>query len=100
MGAGAGDAYRQCRVSPLLPRMMRRNPSAALNWAKGPMKTPLCELLNIEVPIILAAMGGFDTAPLAAAVANAGGLGMMAVSGLESDDLRAQITRARALTDR
>ena len=64
------------------------------------MKTPLCRLLGIEVPIVLAAMGGFDTAPLAAAVANAGGLGMMAVSGMDEASLRAQIGRARALTDR
>lgn len=42
------------------------------------MKTALCELLNIDVPIIQAAMGGADGPDLAAAVSEAGGLGMLA----------------------
>src|SRR5262249_47863015 len=39
------------------------------------LKTPLCELFGIEVPIILAPMGTCTSAELAAAVSNAGGLG-------------------------
>ena len=35
----------------------------------------LCDLLGIEHPIIQAPMAGSDTPALAAAVANAGGLG-------------------------
>jgi NAD(P)H-dependent flavin oxidoreductase YrpB (nitropropane dioxygenase family) len=39
------------------------------------LKTPLCDLFGIEVPIILAPMGSCTSAELAAAVSNAGGLG-------------------------
>ena len=39
------------------------------------LKTPLCNLFRIEVPIILAPMGTCTSAELAAAVSNAGGLG-------------------------
>jgi len=39
------------------------------------LKTPLCDLFGIEVPIILAPMGTCTSAELAAAVSNNGGLG-------------------------
>jgi len=39
------------------------------------LKTPLCELLGIEVPIILAPMGTCTSGEFAAAVSNNGGLG-------------------------
>ena len=39
------------------------------------LKTPLCEIFGIEVPIILAPMGTCTSAELAAAVSNEGGLG-------------------------
>jgi enoyl-[acyl-carrier protein] reductase II len=39
------------------------------------LKTPLCEILGLEVPIILAPMGTCTSAELAAAVSNQGGLG-------------------------
>jgi nitronate monooxygenase len=39
------------------------------------LKTRLCELLGLEVPIILAPMGTCTSAELAAAVSNEGGLG-------------------------
>ncbi|MGC2157916.1 MAG: nitronate monooxygenase, partial [Pseudolabrys sp.] len=40
------------------------------------LKTALCEVLGIEVPIVLAAMGGTaSSGEFAAAVSNQGGLG-------------------------
>jgi len=39
------------------------------------LKTSLCDLLSIEVPIILAPMGTCTSGEFAAAVANNGGLG-------------------------
>ena len=39
------------------------------------LKTPLCDLFGIDVPIILAPMGSCTSAELAAAVSNQGGLG-------------------------
>ena len=46
----------------------------------GSLRTPLCDLLGCEYPVILAGMGGVARAELAAAVANSGGfptLGMV-----------------------
>ncbi len=44
--------------------------------------------------------GGISTPELAAAVSNAGGLGMLATGGLPPEQIRAQIRRTRQLTDR
>jgi NAD(P)H-dependent flavin oxidoreductase YrpB (nitropropane dioxygenase family) len=41
------------------------------------LHTRICELFGIEVPIVLAGMGGASTPALAAAVSNAGGLGIL-----------------------
>ena len=64
------------------------------------MKTALCHRLNIEVPIIQAAMAGAVGPELAAAVSEGGGLGMLAYWRAEPDVLRQQIQRTRALTRR
>src|SRR2546430_17671742 len=43
------------------------------------LRTPLCDLLGIELPIVAAPMGPSISGPeLAAAVSNAGGLGIVA----------------------
>jgi len=64
------------------------------------LRTPLCELLDIEVPILGAPMG-FVTGPeLAAAVSNAGGLGIMPFNANPPPLLRDEIRRLRALTDK
>jgi nitronate monooxygenase len=62
------------------------------------MKTPLCELLGIELPIIAAPMGFVSGPELAAAVSNAGGLGVMSFSGNPAPVLREEIRRLRGLT--
>ncbi|HLK48754.1 MAG TPA: nitronate monooxygenase, partial [Bryobacteraceae bacterium] len=41
------------------------------------IRTPLTELFELEYPIVLAPMGGASGAELAAAVSNAGGLGLI-----------------------
>jgi nitronate monooxygenase len=64
------------------------------------IRTPLCSLLGIELPILQAPMGGCAVPPLAAAVSNAGGLGMLGVSWFELDVMRAVIGETRRLTDR
>jgi nitronate monooxygenase len=57
--------------------------------------------LGIEHPIILAPMGGSPGTPeLIAAVASAGGLGSLGAGYLTPDEIRQQVTRIRALTDR
>ncbi len=63
--------------------------------------TPLCRQLGIKLPIVNAPIGTAASPQLAAAVSNAGGLGVIAVS-LEKhrDDIKAAIEQVRALTDR
>jgi enoyl-[acyl-carrier protein] reductase II len=51
------------------------------------INTKLCELLAIKHPIIQAGMGPFGTNRLAIAVANAGALGLISSSALESKDV-------------
>jgi len=45
------------------------------------IKTEICELLGIKYPIVQAAMGPYVTTKLAAAVSNAGGLGVISHCG-------------------
>ncbi len=62
------------------------------------MKTALCTRLGIEVPIIQAPMGGAVGPALAAAVSNAGGLGMLVLWRADPETMRKQIRDTRALT--
>ncbi len=64
------------------------------------MQTALCECLGIEVPIIQAAMGGAAGPKLAAAVSNAGGLGMLVPWRANLATVRQQIQETRALTSK
>src|SRR6266699_544135 len=64
------------------------------------MKTVLCERLGIELPIIQAPMGGAVGSSLAAAVCNAGGLGMLVLWRADAETMRRQIRETRALTSR
>jgi nitronate monooxygenase len=60
------------------------------------VRTPVCELLGIEQPIVLAPM--VDVPALAAAVSNAGGLGMLTLTW--SQDVAAVVRETAALTTR
>ena len=64
------------------------------------LHTPLCDLLGVEHPILLAGMGGVSYAPLAAAVSNAGGYGVLGMAGTSPDFIRDQMRQTRQLTDR
>jgi enoyl-[acyl-carrier protein] reductase II len=65
-----------------------------------PLRTPICDLFGIEYPIFLAGMGGVSTAPLVAAVSNAGGLGVIGAATMSPEELRDQIRQTRELTDK
>jgi enoyl-[acyl-carrier protein] reductase II len=52
------------------------------------IKTPLCDLLGIEYPIIQGGMAWIADASLASAVSNAGGLGIVAAMNANADWLR------------
>lgn len=63
------------------------------------LHTPLCDLLGVEHPIMLAGMGGVSYAELAAAVTNAGGYGVLGMAGRGPDFIREQMRQVRKLTD-
>jgi len=62
------------------------------------LKTPLCELLGIEYPILQAGMGGVAFGPLAAAVSKAGGLGTIAAISPTPERVEQEIKLVRSLT--
>ena len=64
------------------------------------LKTPLCDLFGIEVPIILAPMGTCTSAELAAAVSNAGGLGGIGTLFRAAAAIKRDIDVVRTLTRR
>ena len=64
------------------------------------MRTRLTDLLGIDVPIMLAGMGGVSYSALVGAVSNAGGFGCLGASTMSSDELVTQLTEVRAITDR
>lgn len=64
------------------------------------MKSHLCELLNIEYPVFQGAMARISDASLAAAVSEAGGLGIIAGGTAPVDYVRAEVRKARKLTNK
>ncbi|GAA6202103.1 nitronate monooxygenase family protein [Aquicoccus sp. SU-CL01552] len=64
------------------------------------LRTPLRDLLGCEVPILLAGMGGVSRWDLAAAVANAGGYGMLGMVREPIDLITREVTAMQAATDR
>jgi enoyl-[acyl-carrier protein] reductase II len=64
------------------------------------MKTRVTEILGIEYPIIQGGMAWVATYQLAAAVSNAGGLGLIGAGGAPASFVREQIQKAKGLTDK
>lgn len=62
------------------------------------IKSPICEILGIEYPVFQGAMAWIAKAPLAAAVSEAGGLGIVAASQAPVEYIREQIHQVRTLT--
>ncbi len=60
----------------------------------------ICQLLGIKYPIFSGAMAWISDASLAAAVSNAGGLGIIAGGNAPADVVRAEIRKAKELTDK
>lgn len=63
------------------------------------LHTPLCDLLGVKHPIMLAGMGGVSYAELAAAVTNAGGYGVLGMAGRSPEFIRDEMRKVRSLTD-
>ena len=75
--------------------------------ARPTLRTAFCDRIGVEYPIISAGMGPVAgtgapvaTAELAAAVSNAGGLGVIGGVAYPPDVLRAEIRKLRSLTDK
>jgi len=64
------------------------------------LKTAICNLFNIDYPIIQGGMAHVATAELASAVSNAGGLGIIGAGGYEPDWVREQIRRTKQRTNK
>jgi enoyl-[acyl-carrier protein] reductase II len=64
------------------------------------LKTPLCDLLGIDVPIVLAPMGSCTSAELAAAFSNLGGLGGIGSLFRTTAAIKRDIEVVRSLTNR
>src|SRR6266404_6312531 len=64
------------------------------------LRTPFCDELGIEVPILSAGMGSVAGPELVAAVSEAGGFGVLGASGASPEGVRERIRRTRALTER
>lgn len=64
------------------------------------IQTPLCRDLGIEYPVLSVGMGWLAGPELAAAVSNAGGCGVIGVSGMIGAQVHARISATRALTNK
>lgn len=65
-----------------------------------PIKNRLTELLGVAYPIVQAPMGWIARSQLAAAVSNAGGMGIIETSSGELDAIKLEIQKMRTLTDK
>lgn len=64
------------------------------------IKTSICELLNIKYPLIQGGMAWVSDASLAAAVSNAGGLGLISCVNESVEAVRKEIRLCKTLTDK
>lgn len=64
------------------------------------LNSPLCDLLEIDYPIIQGGMAWIADAQLASAVSEAGGLGLISAMNAGADWLRGQISEAKSKTTR
>lgn len=67
---------------------------------KFDLRTPLCDLLGCELPVLLAGMGGVARAELAVAVAQADGFAMLGMVRESPELIEAEIRAFRAATDK
>lgn len=63
-------------------------------------KTSICDVLGIKYPILQGGMAWVATAELAAAVSNAGGLGIIGAGNAPGEYIRNEIRKAKKLTDK
>lgn len=64
------------------------------------MKTDICDLLNIDVPILQGGMAWLGTSELAAAVSEGGGLGIVGAGHMPPDVFRSEIRKVKERTSK
>lgn len=64
------------------------------------MQTELTKQLNIKYPIFQGGMANIAEHSLVSAVSNAGGLGILAAGGMNAEQVREEIVKTKALTDK
>lgn len=64
------------------------------------IQTEICDILNIQYPIIQGGMAWIATARLAAAVSNAGGLGIIAAGNAPAEIVEKEIIKTKELTNK
>lgn len=64
------------------------------------LRSKLCQLLEIEYPVLQGGMAWVATAELAAAVSNAGGLGVIGAGHMPGEALKAEIRKTKTLTSK
>jgi enoyl-[acyl-carrier protein] reductase II len=75
--------------------------SGTAPWIDKVLRTRICDLFGIDVPLVQAGMGYLARQELVIAVSNAGGLGVVGSSGnLTPDQLRDEIREVKAGTSR
>jgi NAD(P)H-dependent flavin oxidoreductase YrpB (nitropropane dioxygenase family) len=64
------------------------------------LHTRICDLLDIQYPIIQTGMGWVATPELVAGVSNAGAIGFLAAATIPPSEVEAEILKVKALTDK
>jgi len=64
------------------------------------MRTPICDLFEIEHPVFLAGMGRVAYADVCAAVSEAGGYGTLGMATASPEQIRDEMRKVRSLTDK
>ncbi len=64
------------------------------------LQTRICELFNIDYPIVQTGMGWVSTANLTAATSAAGGIGFLATATQTFDEMKKSVAQIREITDK
>lgn len=64
------------------------------------LRTPICDMFGIDVPIFLAGMGGVAYAEVCAAVSEAGGYGTLGMASRTPEQIRAEMREVKKRTSR
>lgn len=68
--------------------------------SRSPLRTEICELFDIEYPIIQTGMGWVSGASLTSATSEAGGLGILAAATMTFSELERAITKVKERTEK